>query len=94
MELSAEGSPRFEQYERLFRAVRERCKLSDRSFGQLWMFAAALDYIRGKDPRQSYPASDGHVIVFRHVGRSWHDVPFLKDRVEQQTRGVQHTGAA
>lgn len=94
VELRPEGSARFEQYERLYRAVRERCKLSDRTFGQLWMYGAALDFIRGKDPRQPYPVSDGHVILFRHVGRSWHDVPFLRDRVEQQTRGVQHTGTA
>ncbi len=91
---NAEGSARFEQFERLFRSVRERCKLSDRSLGFLWLFGAALDYIRGKDLRQQYPDSDGHVIAFRYVARSLHDVPFLRDRVEQQKRGVQHIGTA
>ncbi len=86
-------SERFSQFERLFRSVRERCRLSDRSFGQLWLFGSALDFIRGADPVLPYPASTGHVDVFRNVGRSLRDVAFLHDRVEQLTRGTQHSGA-
>ena len=94
LQTQAEKSERLAQFERLFRSLRERCRLSDRSFGQLWIFAAALDFVRGKDPSRAYPASDGHVEVFRFAGRSAQDVLFLNDRVEQQTRALQHTGAA
>ena len=86
-------SERFSQFERLFLSVRERCRLSDRAFGQLWLFGSALDFIRGADPVLPFPASSGHVDVFRHVGRSVRDVAFLHDRVEQLTRGTQHSGA-
>jgi len=94
MNVALHNSRRFEQFQRLFRSVRERVHLSDRSFAQLWLFAGALDFIRKKDFRQHYPVADGHLDVFRYVSRSLHDVPFLLDRVEQHTRGLQHAGDA
>lgn len=87
-------SQRFLQFEEMFRLVRDRAKLSDRTFGQLWLFAAALDWICGRDPEASFPSARGHIDVFRHVARSAHDVAWLADRVEQHTTGLQHSGAA
>jgi MoxR-like ATPase len=89
------ASQRFIQFEQMFRLVRDRAKLSDRTFGQLWLFAAALDWLRGHpDLTASFPSARGHLDVFRHVSRSAHDVAWLADRVEQHTAGLQHSGAA
>ncbi len=88
------ASQRFIQFEQMFRLVRDRAKLSDRTFGQLWLFAAALDWLRGADPAAAFPTSRGHLDVFKLVSRSAHDVAWLADRVEQHTVGLQHTGAA
>lgn len=85
-------SARFGQFEKLFRTIRERVPLSDRTFGQLWLFAGALDLLRGKEPQDSYPAADGHLAVFRYVPRSLHDVVFLNDCVDRNTVGLQYTG--
>lgn len=86
-------SQRFIQFEQMFRLVRDRAKLSDRTFGQLWLFATALDWLRGDD-LAPFPSSRGHLDVFRLVSRSAHDVAWLADRVEQHTAGLQHSSAA
>jgi hypothetical protein len=88
------ASQRFIQFEQMFRLVRDRAKLSDRTFGQLWLFAAALDWMRGADLSAAFPTSRGHLDVFTLVSRSAHDVAWLADRVEQHTVGLQHSGAA
>lgn len=92
---AVENSPRFEQFERLFRAVRERARLSDRAFGQLWLFAAALDRLRrSDDPNAGYPACKGHLEVFRYVARSPQDAGWLNEMVTQHMQGMQHNGVA
>lgn len=92
---TVENSPRFEQFERLFRAVRERARLSDRAFGQLWLFAAALDRLRrSEDPNAGYPACKGHLEVFRYVARSPQDAGWLNEMVTQHMQGMQHNGVA
>ena len=91
--LGTKGSPeRRSQFEKLFRSIRERCKLSDRTFGQLWLFAAALDFIDNLDVTMQYPVSKGHIEVFKYVARSNRDLAFVNDRVDQITKGTQHTG--
>jgi MoxR-like ATPase len=85
-------APRFEQFDQMFRLVRERTKLSDRSFTQLWFFSSALDWVRGKQPDAAYPDSDGHLEVYRYVARSQTDVAFLVHQVQQHTIGLHHTG--
>jgi len=85
-------APRFEQFDQMFRLVRERAKLSDRSFTQLWFFSSALDWVRGKQPDAAYPDSDGHLEVYRYVARSQTDVAFLVHQVQQHTIGLHHTG--
>ena len=90
---AVDNSPRFEQFERLFRAVRDRARLSDRSFGQLWLFAAALDRLRrSDDPNLGYPTCKGHLEVFRYVARSPQDSGWLDDVVTQHMQGMQHNG--
>ncbi|WP_373649444.1 AAA family ATPase [Schlesneria sp. DSM 10557] len=90
---TVDNSPRFEQFERLFRAVRDRARLSDRSFGQLWLFAAALDRLRrSDDPNMGYPNCKGHLEVFRYVARSPQDSKWLDDVVIQHMQGLQHNG--
>ena len=92
---AVDNSPRFEQFERLFRAVRERARLSDRAFGQLWLFAAALDRLRrSEDPNAGYPACKGHLEVFRYVARSPQDAGWLNEMVTQHMQGMQHNGVA
>jgi hypothetical protein len=76
----------------LFRTLRERVRLSDRSFGQLWLFAGSLDLIRGADPTRPFSESHGHVEVFHHVARSPEELAFVLDRTAQQIRGWQHSG--
>ena len=83
---------RFSQFDQMFRLVRERAKLSDRSYTQLWLFAGALDWLRGKEPDSGYPDADGHLEVFRYVARSEADVAFLEHQVLQHSNGVHHTG--
>lgn len=89
-----ERSPRFIQFDQLFQQVRERARLSDRSFGQLWLFGAALDWLRDKEPDAGFPVASGHLDAFRYVARSIHDVAFLEHQVDQHTNGLQHTGRA
>ena len=84
--------PRFQQFDQMFRLVRERTKLSDRSYTQLWLFAGALDWLRGKQPDAGYPDADGHLEVFRHISRNQADVAFLEHQVQQHTSGLHHTG--
>ena len=92
---AVDNSPRFEQFERLFRAVRDRARLSDRGFGQLWLFAAALDRLRrSDDPNAGYPACKGHLEVFRYVARSPQDAGWLNDVVTQHMQGMHHNGVA
>lgn len=92
---AVENSPRFDQFERLFRAVRERARLSDRAFGQLWLFAAALDRLhRSDDPNSGYPVCKGHLEVFRYVARSPQDAAWLNEMVERHIKGIQHNGVA
>ena len=74
----------------MFRMVRERVNLSDRAFGQLWLFAGALDLILGKPVDQAWPAGQGHYRVFQHLARTAADSAFLRERYEQQTRGTEH----
>jgi MoxR-like ATPase len=88
---SSEVSPRFKQYTQMFQFVRRKVRLSDRSFGQLWLFAAALDLVRGKDPTRDFPASDGHLRVFREIARTQEDQAYLEERYEQQVAGLHHT---
>jgi MoxR-like ATPase len=83
---------RFVQFDQMFRLVRERAKLSDRSYTQLWLFAGALDWLRGNEPDSGYPDADGHLEVFRYVARSEADVAFLDHQVSQHSNGVHHTG--
>lgn len=92
-----ENSSRFQQFEQLFRGVRDRVRLSDRSFGQLWLFAAALDLLRFsgyRDPTQGFPTCKGHLEVFRYVARSPQDAVWLDERVTQHMQGMQHNGVA
>ena len=71
----------------MFHDCRAIARLSDRSLTQLWLFGAALDFVRGKDPTQPYEASskknrsDGHLLVFRHVARSGQGRRGLADKV-------------
>jgi len=90
---SVERSPRFEQFMRLFHAIRERTRLSDRSLGQLWLFAAALDLLRSDNPTGRFPECSGHLDVFRYAGRSGDEVRWLDDLVTRQTQGIQHGGS-
>lgn len=87
-------SDRFKTFEQIFRAVRDRAGLSDRAFGQLWLFAAALDLLRKADPNQGYPESKGHLEVFLHVARSPQDAAWLNDIVTQHKQGMQLNGSA
>jgi len=92
---TVDNSPRFEQFERMFRAVRDKARLSDRSFGQLWLFAAALDRLKkSEDPNAGYPVCKGHLEVFRYVARSPQDALWLNDEVARHTQGMQHNGSA
>jgi hypothetical protein len=78
---------RWEEFIGMFRDCRAIARLSDRSLAQLWIFAAALDFVRGNDPTQPYEAaskksrSDGHLLVFRHVARSGQGRRGLSDKV-------------
>jgi hypothetical protein len=78
---------RWEEFIGMFRDCRAIARLSDRSLAQLWIFGAALDFVRGKDPTQPYEAdskknrSDGHLLVFRHVARSGQGRRGLSDKV-------------
>lgn len=91
---TVDNSARFAEFERLFRAVRDRAGLSDRAFGQLWLFAGALDLLRDRDPIQGYPTCKGHLEVFRYVARSPQDAAWLNDIVTQHMQGMQHNGLA
>ena len=71
--------------------MRERCKLSDRSYGFLWLYAAAYDYIRGKDIFSSYPTANGHIEIFEYVSRNMKDITFLKDKIKKITENTNHT---
>jgi hypothetical protein len=78
---------RWEEFIGMFHDCRAIARLSDRSLSQLWLFGAALDFVRGKDPNQPYEAStkknrsDGHLLVFRHVARSGQGRRGLSDKV-------------
>jgi hypothetical protein len=70
----------------------QRVRADDRSYTQLWLFAGALDWLRGNEPDSGYPDADGHLEVFRYVARSEADVAFLDHQVSQHSNGVHHTG--
>lgn len=78
---------RWDEFIGMFRDCRAIARLSDRSLAQLWIFAAALDFVRGMDPSQPYEAaskknrSDGHLLVFKHVARSGQGRKGLSDKV-------------
>lgn len=80
---------RWEEFIGMFRDCRAIARLSDRSLAQLWLFGAALDFVRGKDPTQPYEAaskknrSDGHLLVFRHVARSGQGRRGLSEKVNR-----------
>jgi MoxR-like ATPase len=90
---SKAATDRFNEFSRLFRMVRDKARLSDRSFGQLWLFGAAMDLLEGKNPLTSWQQEGrGHLDVFRYVARNGQDVASLNDRVTQHTNGLGHTG--
>jgi len=78
---------RWDEFIGMFRDCRAIARLSDRSLAQLWIFAAALDFVRGLDPSQPYEAAskknraDGHLLVFKHVARSGQGRKGLSDKV-------------
>lgn len=57
---------RIKQYSDLFVGLRKTLNLTDRNFGQLWLFAAAYDFINEK-ALEPYPNADGHVKVFEYA---------------------------
>jgi len=78
----------------VFEDCRGLAKLSDRSLGQLWVFGAALDLVRGLDPllpaeasrRNKGKRSDGHIEVFRHVARSHQTRRVFENQVDNFLR--------
>ena len=78
------------QFISIFKLVRNRCKLSDRSLGQLWLWAAAYDFIKGKNISDCYPNSEGHIEVYRMVARSSKDVEFLNEYVNRNRDLFRH----
>ena len=81
---------RQKQYTNLFKSVRDRCKLSDRSFGYLWLYAAAFDFVNGKNPNSESPTSSGHIDVFKYVSRNMKDFGFLKDKIKNAKKLDNH----
>ena len=82
---------RKDQYINMFKDVKYRCRLSDRSFGFLWLYAAALDFINGRDITCKSPESQGHIDVFKYVPRSRKDCSFLEDIVKKRKNNDNYT---
>jgi MoxR-like ATPase len=89
----ASGSRRLEEFKNLFVDLRERCCLSDRSFGALWRLGTALDLVANREPREPVrEGGDGHVRVFRFAAHDATQVRHVNDTVENALRGWGHTG--
>ena len=78
------NSERFETFEKNFRVFQPECKLSDRSFAQLWMVAGALDLLDGRKLSGSHANHRGVYDVFRFVARSEAEAKICNDRVNQR----------
>jgi len=75
---------RLSEFVNNFNIFQSYVQLSDRAFGQLWLFAGALDVVRGSQPTQPVGGGGvGHIECFKYVSPTETHQDEIRDQVEE-----------
>jgi MoxR-like ATPase len=76
--------PRLNEFIQLFQSFQRMVGLSDRAFTQLWLFAGALDVVRGGNPtKSSGEGGSGHIECFKYIAGNIEQVAEVERRVRR-----------
>lgn len=75
---------RLSEFIKNFNLFQSHVQLSDRAFGQLWLFAGAIDVVRGSQPTQPTGGGGvGHIECFKYVSPTATHQAGIRDQVEE-----------